>query len=275
MYLSYLLVNTGDNPDRPRPGRLWLRNVYRVHQRLCMGFPSAECKEHDPLFLQPYKPGRFPEDHYMADRKKLEVSEDILKQVHSQRDNQSGFLFRIDPLPAGRAMIVIQSAIEPDWDYAFRNADHLLAASPQIKQYDPHFQNGELLTFRLLANPTRKRDKENRPAGRNNWGRRVPVPRNETEAWLTSRAGRYGFSVESFDNVQTGYVAAFKSKEKDGDSQVADEETEGRLKRFLYARYEGKLRVTAPDSIRNAIIQGIGPAKGFGFGLLSLAPVKG
>lgn len=273
MYLSYLLINSGDNPDRPRPGRLWLRNVYRVHQRLCMGFPSAERKEHDPLFLQPYKPGRFPEDHYLADKKKLEMPENILKQVHSQRDSQNGFLFRIDPLPAGRAVIIVQSAIEPDWDYAFRNAMHLLAAPPQIKPYDPHFQDRQLLIFRLLANPTRKRDKENRPEGRNNWGRRVPVLRNEIEAWLTARAGRYGFSVESFDNVQTGYITAFKNK--NDDSQITDEETEGRLKRFFYARYEGKLRVNAPDSFRNAIIQGIGPAKGFGFGLLSVVSLKG
>ena len=41
MYLSCLLIDVGDNPDRPRPGRLWLRNLYHVHQRLCMAFPSA------------------------------------------------------------------------------------------------------------------------------------------------------------------------------------------------------------------------------------------
>ncbi len=40
MYLSSLLIDVGDNPDRPRPGRLWLRNLYHVHQRLCMAFPS-------------------------------------------------------------------------------------------------------------------------------------------------------------------------------------------------------------------------------------------
>jgi len=237
-----------------------------------MGFPSAESKEHDPLFLKPYKPGRFPEDRYLSDRKKLEVPDDVLRQIHSPRDNRSGFLFRIDPLPSGRAMIIVQSAVKPDWDYAFRNAMHLLAATPAIKPYDPHFQNGQCLVFRLLANPTRKRDRENRPAGRNNWGRRVPVPRNEIEAWLTSRAGRYGFSVECFDNVQTGYVVASKGKEIDGSSEIADdEEAKGRLRHFFYARYEGKLRVTAADSLRSAIIQGIGPAKGFGFGLLSVA----
>ena len=257
MYLSSLLINAGDNPDRPRPGRLWLRNMYRVHQRLSMAFPSAKAIAEDKDFLKPYKPESFV-------------------HVHGQRTAEQAFLFRVDSHSGGNPVISVQSALKPDWDYAFRNAMHLLAAPHQIKTYDPHFQNGQLLIFRLLANPTCKKDRENRPAGRNNWGRRVPVPRNEIEAWLTSRAGRYGFTVESFDNVQTGYVAAFKGKRGNGDSQVADDvETEGRLKRFFYARYEGKLRVTGHDSIRSAILQGIGPAKGFGFGLLSVAPLRG
>ena len=264
MYLSCLLIDIGQNPDRPRPGRTWLRNLYRVHQRLCMAFPSAERKEKDPAFLCRYKPGDFLYAH---------DSDYPHNHVHGKRTGEQSFLFRIDTRAGANPVIVVQSAIKPDWDYAFHNAKHLLAAPHQIKPYDPHFQNGQLLIFRLLANPTRKKDKENRPEDRNNWGRRVPVRRNEIEAWLTSRAGRYGFNVESLDNVQTGYVVAFKGERENGDSEVADDvETEGRLKRFFYARYEGKLRVTGPDSIRSAILQGIGPAKGFGFGLLSLAP---
>ena len=59
MYLSCLLINVGDNPDHPRPGRLWLRNLYHVHQRLCMAFPSASRKADDPDFLRPFKPEDF------------------------------------------------------------------------------------------------------------------------------------------------------------------------------------------------------------------------
>lgn len=255
MYLSYLLIDAGDNPDRPRPGRLWLRNAYRVHQRLCMGFPSQALIAADKGFLKPYKPEAFV-------------------HVHGERTARQAFLFRVDPRPGANPVIIVQSALKPDWDYAFHNAMHLLAAPPQTKPYDPHFQNGELLAFRLLANPTRRRDKENRPPGRNNWGKRVPVPRHEIEAWLSGRAKRYGFTVEILDNVQTGYVAAFKGKGIHSDSEDADDvEAEGRLKRLFYARYEGRLQVTVPHSIRSAIIQGIGPAKGFGFGLLSVAPL--
>jgi hypothetical protein len=34
----------------------------------------------------------------------------------------------------------------------------------------------------------------------------------------------------------------------------------------------GRLRVTDPDTLRNALPAGIGPAKGYGQGLLTLAP---
>src|SRR5436190_21766487 len=49
MYHSHLLINVGDNPDRPdwNISRRWLRNLYRVHQRLCMAFPSAAPRRDD------------------------------------------------------------------------------------------------------------------------------------------------------------------------------------------------------------------------------------
>ena len=83
MYLSMLLIDAGTAPDRPRPGRLWLWNLYRVHQRLCMALPSAVRKSDDPDFLRPFKPEDFG------------TSEP--KQVHVARRTDAGFLFRIDP----------------------------------------------------------------------------------------------------------------------------------------------------------------------------------
>jgi CRISPR system Cascade subunit CasE len=41
--------------------------------------------------------------------------------------------------------------------------------------------------------------------------------------------------------------------------------------RFLAVRFEGVLEVTDPDQLLQTVSEGIGSAKGFGFGLLSLA----
>ena len=115
MYQSLLMIELGRNPDRPRPGRLWLRNRYHVHQRLCMAFPSALRKSGDGEFLKPHVPEDF-----------------AAGQVHVERDKDSGFLFRIDILPNARAMIVVQSAVEPDW--IIHNARGILAASPEVRK---------------------------------------------------------------------------------------------------------------------------------------------
>jgi CRISPR system Cascade subunit CasE len=268
MFLSRLLINVGDNPDRPRPGRLWLRNLYHVHQRLCMAFPSNQRILRDPDFLAPYDPQDFPEQRHLADRSKLEVDADILKQVHARRNQNSGFLFRIDPLPRGRAMILVQSAAWPDWDYAFHNAAYLLAAC-EVKLFNPDFTKDQSLRFRLLANPTKRFSKHSLEADgqlvQEKWiGKRVPVRNEQLFEWLACRAEKSGFSVNQNDTqVQPGYIYVHKKKmEKD------------KGQRLRSVRYDGVLQVTDPDGLRKTVIQGLGPGKAFGFGLLSLAPCQ-
>ena len=190
MYLSYLLIEVGDNPDRPRPGRLWLRNLYRVHQRLCMAFPSKSRESNDPVFLKPYLPENF-----------------AAKQVHVSRTADAGFLFRIDPHPGGSPAILVQSALKPDWGYAFHNAGYLLAAPPEVKSVEFHFTEGQELRFRLLANPTRRLSPrslgpDGQPIRPDVWqnekgkGTRGPVPADRLLDWLARRADLAGFKMQ-------------------------------------------------------------------------------
>lgn len=246
MYLTFLLIDVGNNPDRPRPGRLWLRNRYRVHQRLCMAFPSDPRRCDDPDFLKPYAPDDFAQ-----------------KQVHVTRRTDSGFLFRVDPQPSGRVVILVQSATEPDWGYAFHNAGHLLAAPPETKTVEPRFEPGQHLRFRLLANPTKRLRKDSsdspgQPVDEKWVGKRVAVKSDGLENWLTRRAQRAGFHVRQLSGIHPGCVYVNK----------------GEPLRYRSALYEGILEITDPGPFGNTLIHGIGPAKAFGFGLLSLAPVR-
>lgn len=265
MYLSSLMVNTGEDPDRPRPGRLWLRNVYRVHQRLCMAFPSVSRRTEDPSFLRPFDPNDFGGTVH------------IPLAAHIPRAEDAGFLFRIDPQPGGRTIVLVQSATPPAWEYAFRNAPHLLAAPPATKPYDPRFETGERFRFRLVANPTRKVDKEGRPEGKKNFGRRVPVPLDQLPVWLERKAAAGGFQIETLDLVQAGYIRFWKDHENVAPSgapspQESDEEP-GRNGRLRSVRIEGVLKVVDPSVFHFAVIRGIGPGKGFGCGLLSVVPL--
>ncbi len=258
MYLSSLLINTGNDPDRPRPARVWLRNLYRVHQRLSMAFPSGDSKTADPFFLQPFDPASFTQA--------LNNGE--------QRSPGRGLLFRVDHSSNGRSVILVQSAIIPDWAYAFQNTE-FLAAPSQVRPFNPQFEPGAHLRFRLLANPTKKIGTVQKSARTNpnpaepltkkqlNGHRRF-VPNDQLDAWLESRAETSGFRILHKEPVVPGYILALKNKDSE----------KGAGTRFRSALYSGVLSVEDPTAFRQTLIQGIGPAKAFGFGLLSVAPIS-
>lgn len=246
MYLSYLMIDIGKNPDRPRPGRSWLRNRYHVHQRLCMAFPSASRTVNDAI--APFNPDEFGKG-----------------QVHVKRATNSGFLFRIDPCLNGRAVIIVQSAIAPDWDYAFHNADFLLAAPADVNSFDPRFSKGEYYRFRFTANPTRRLSKHSPDAKQESIGKRVPVPPDQFVDWLERQAETAGFSINNdFTTIQSSYIYMNKGyKDKNSNGQ-----------HLLSVLFNGLLQVTDPDAFRETVVSGIGSGKAFGFGLLSITPAK-
>lgn len=261
MFLSYLLIDLGENPDRPRPGRLWIRNPYRVHQRLCMAFPSNVRKTSDAEFLHPFDPQDFAQGH-----------------VHEKRSRQNGFLFRIDPKAGSRAVILVQSAIFPDWDYAFQNASYLLAGSPMVKQLEPSFKVGERLRFRLLANPTKRLTNRtastaqdfvgNSTEEKPKLGKRVPVRNENLMDWISSKAMQSGFVVEpERTDIQTGFVQVSKSK-------GPGEDRKGNGAKLRSVRFDGVLKVADEEKFTSAIARGIGTGKSFGFGLLSVVPFR-
>lgn len=265
MYLSQLLINVGDNPDRPdwNLGRRWLRNRYRVHQRLCMAFPSQSRKTEDAHFLKPYDPA------------------DFRREAHVRRTRDGGFLYRIDLLPGDGALILVQSAAEPDWDYAFHNADFLLKAPPRARDFAPTYAAGETLRFRLVANPT-KRLPAHRTGGKT--GLRVGIYEEEAQrSWLERKADDGGFHVTDCQVLSEGKVHSGKPADRSPRDEVTPDDKSGppaeRAGRkpdwvrmgMLSVRFDGVLHVTDPDLFLKTLQSGIGSGKAFGFGLLSVA----
>jgi len=62
--------------------------------------------------------------------------------------------------------------------------------------------------------------------------------------------------------MQVGYVYVNKTRDP----------TKGQ--RLRSVRYDGLLEVLDEERFRESLLSGIGPAKAFGFGLLSIAPVR-
>lgn len=218
MFLSSIPVETGNDPNRMWPGKRWVSNPYRVHQRLCMGFEGKD---------------------------------------------EPRILFRIDGhirTPRGlRPHILVQSITEPDWDAAFRNAPFLIVREAlRGRPYDPSYEPGQVLHFRLRANPTRKVKQAQK---RNSVRLGIMSPEGKLE-WLARKADKAGFEVLCVDVVPEGLQHSRRSKQIDPNRHV-----------HLAATFGGRLKVLDGPSFQTALRVGIGPAKAYGFGLLSVAPV--
>jgi CRISPR system Cascade subunit CasE len=168
-------------------------------------------------------------------------------------------LFRLDQhARTGQITLLVQSRNRPDWT-ALPAADYLAALDPfdpaenlAVKSFDVRLTTGHRFQFRLLGNPTVKRN-----------GKRLGLYREEEQfRWLRRKAGLGGFRLLQ---VLIGQARALEGL-------VPREDRKHRL-RLLTVRFDGILEVSDPDRLESSLFQGIGSAKGFGCGLLSLAPV--
>lgn len=165
-------------------------------------------------------------------------------------------LFRVEESPRGALCLLVQSRTEPAWDRLSALPDYF-QEPPQVKPFAPTLRAGQSLAFRLRANPTKR---EATPLDSPKQGRRVGLYTDETRlAWLARKASESGFALCSV-------------------TQASEPPPECQAKAhravFSAARFEGILRVTDPERLLSVLEGGIGAGKGFGFGLLSLAPVK-
>jgi len=152
-------------------------------------------------------------------------------------------LFRVEPeIRNDRyATLLVQSPVLPDWTHLQR-----YGAICETKAYEISLIEGSIYRFRLRANPVVCRNRK----------RYGLVGEADQRAWLLRKDCGVNWHLESV--IDEGY--------KKGDKN-------GRMIQYKSVRYEGHLQVVDPAKLFETLREGIGPAKGFGFGLLSLAKV--
>lgn len=165
-------------------------------------------------------------------------------------------LYRLDIDRQGNTSLLVQSEKEPDWDKAVMLKQSLLEPEA-YREFSPKFQPGKALYFRLRANPTVKKKSEDKKNGY----RLGLFGEEEQLTWFRNKAEEGGFSLVNCRVTPEGIT-------NDGKRSVDK-------KMSHYAvRFEGVLAVNNPEAFLNTLEGGIGPAKGFGFGLLSVAPLR-
>jgi CRISPR system Cascade subunit CasE len=174
-----------------------------------------------------------------------------------------GVLFRLEPR-SDPPIALVQSNVQPEW--AQLPEGYVLAhESKEIDALLEQVRDGHRLRFYLVANPSRKTRiaEDHEPAPRNS--RRVALATDAgRHAWLVRRGELGGFSLSG---VGPG----------DGVRILALPPLAGRTGQTarVYVRpvlFEGALIVTDQDLFHKALRDGIGPAKAYGCGLLSIGP---
>jgi CRISPR system Cascade subunit CasE len=121
--------------------------------------------------------------------------------------------------------------------------------------------DGATFRFRLRANPTRRIDTKSGPDGKRRHGRRVPLRGEDARAaWLDRKLGDAGFRLLGPDTLR-------QRPEGLAHGRRAASRTTHEAHVF-----DGVVVVTDAQRAHAALRAGLGPAKAYGFGLLSLAP---
>lgn len=152
------------------------------------------------------------------------------------------FLWRLED--ARQPYLLVQSERQPNWDAL--QEDYLEQAETKPLQHFDALTAGRVLHFHLKANPTVKRN-----------GKREGLKTLEEQLnWIHQQGERNGFQV-------LGALVLESQREQYRKRQ-------GGTITLQSVTFQGHLKITHPEPFKDALQNGLGHGKGFGFGLLSI-----
>ena len=173
-------------------------------------------------------------------------------------------LWRLDNPERHRLDLHVVSREEPSCEGLADQAGWPSQPTWRSAPYTPlldSLEAGQRWVFRLRANPVRSVRAEGRDRGQ-----RVPVAGEARRMeWLLRQGSAHGFTVPGGAHERPN-------------ARVSEDRTEQFRRRtgtgtvtLKTVTFEGLLQVTDPAALREALVSGIGPAKGYGCGLITLA----
>ncbi|MBU3063160.1 type I-E CRISPR-associated protein Cas6/Cse3/CasE [Nocardia sp. NEAU-G5] len=165
---------------------------------------------------------------------------------------QAGLLYRIDENRTG-TQILIQSQHEPDLTAI--PATYGTAAVRDLTPLLDALDHDVLVHYRLAGSAIKRLAR-----GNPHPGKVVALRGEEIDQWWATRAPACGLRLETLSATPQGHIRGRRP-----DAQPRDQV------RHAIARFEGIAAVTDPDTLRQAVREGIGRGKSHGCGLLSLA----
>lgn len=194
-------------------------------------------------------PWEFSRNPYNLHRQLWRLFPGEEKETRSKGEElRQGFLFRIEDNPTGRpARLLVQSRRAPETASG--------VALLGTREIQPQPVAGQRLAFLLTANPIKTITDAQRDAkqGKKTEKCRVPLIKEENQReWIARKLASAG-EIEAV-NVLPHAPTYFRKGNRGG--------------KLATVTFEGVLRVSDPTLMTELLVNGVGPAKAFGCGLL-------
>lgn len=244
MYLSKAYLNTQNSQVIQDLG-----NIYDFHRRISILFPNT------------------------TNNKSFRKEFQILYRIDNPKDERTPYL-------------LIQSKIAPEWSNLLDSYPYYFKGTPESKDLIP-FLNKLLEMqnhiFKLKVNPVKrpppKKYGKGEYRGKTN---RIPIQREEKLIkWLERKSKTSGFRLlqihttneENIFDIRVRNVPKARIKTPYRYQNVISKKREHNLT-FHSVIFEGRLQIVNIKQFKEALISGIGPGKAFGFGMLSIYPLR-
>lgn len=172
-------------------------------------------------------------------------------------------LWRLDSYGSHRVVLFTASPDRPDFTHLVEQAGWPTTETWTTRPYDPMLESlraGQHWQFRLTANPAYSGRREG-------WTDTKPVGHitvKQQERWLLDRAANAGFRLVARDvDAEPDFAIIDRSvrRFRRNNTHVT----------IATATFQGHLEINDADALRRVLTHGIGRAKSYGCGLLTLA----
>lgn len=188
-----------------------------------------------------------------------------------------------------RLGVLVLTRSQPSWEHLVEQAGWPSADEPQalVRPYQPLLNQvvrGQEFAFRFRGNPVAATKNPIKPSpaqqarlsteGRRR-GVRVPhrTARHQLD-WFTSRMARSeGFELVCTEDGQPDVLLVERNRLVFGKSGRNSGDGASHRVVLQTATFEGRIRIGDPEAARRGLLDGIGPGKAYGCGLLTLAPL--
>jgi CRISPR system Cascade subunit CasE len=174
-------------------------------------------------------------------------------------------LWRVDHGSNAQIALYIVSPTAPDLTHLVEQAGWPTTETWQTRPYDSLLDSlkpGQQWAFRLTANPVRSGRGKSEGGRTRRFGH---VTAEQQREWLLSRTKVAGFTIPAAELGEPDIIVHSRM------THVFQRQS--RKVTIQSATYDGRLEVSDSDALRRTLTLGLGHAKAYGCGLLTLAPL--